>query len=300
MTQRLINHLMPGPAMPGSSEFYLCDNLEIYADNLKRLPSDWVWRDRPVDYYFNQQGYRMPEFEEINWDRYIAVFGCSHTVGVGLDQDSLWHTAWARQNNFHVVNLALSGGTKETTLMNLRDLLSHAPKLPRAVSIQWTEPTRACLWDRQDNINLASVSNSFSQDLTAYYKEYIMLEQQIDHEFAEIRKTAQALCRLAGVSLREYTDTTGYEHTDLEIIYPISPQVLLPAIEQLRNIDSQSIPHSTELSAWFNCLARDVTAHVSMQAISRDYTAHPGIPYNNRVAMAWSRWASRENISEIL
>lgn len=296
MTHQLKANLMPGPALPGSSAFYLCDDLETYRYNLERLPEDWIWRSRPVDYYFNQQGYRMMEFENINWDRYIAVFGCSNTVGVGLDQDSLWYTAWAKQNDFHVVNLALAGGTKETTLMNLRDLLNHAPKLPRAVSIQWTEPTRTCMWDRQGNINLASVSNSFDQDLASYYKEYILLGQQIDHEWTEIRKTVQALCRLAGVSLWEYTDMMGYEHTDLEIIYPMSPQVLLPAIRQLQDINGPNLASSPELSAWFNNLARDVTSHVGMQMISRDYTAHPGVQHNTRVSKVWARWANREQL----
>ena len=56
-----------------------------------------------VSYYMNKHGFRCPEFSDSDC---IAYFGCSHTFGLGIDQDDIWTELLANSLGLRSVNIS--------------------------------------------------------------------------------------------------------------------------------------------------------------------------------------------------
>ena len=90
-----------------------------------------LYDESSITYRLNSQGYRCPEFEDTASIRMISI-GCSHTFGVGLPQDALYHELFAKrlgsELGLDVINWNLgSGGASNNYIARLLHLT--VPKL---------------------------------------------------------------------------------------------------------------------------------------------------------------------------
>jgi len=63
-------------------EYCGIDTYDRYQRNLQTQPSDWLWRTKRIKYNFNNDGYRCPEWENIDWSASIILFNGSGTTGM--------------------------------------------------------------------------------------------------------------------------------------------------------------------------------------------------------------------------
>jgi hypothetical protein len=134
---------------------------------------DWVDTDKPEDaiykkdikYTFNEYGFRSDSFES-NSDINIMTCGCSHTVGVGVDQQEAWPFVLKEMvqsytgKTVSVHNLATSGASPDYVVRSIYKTMGILN--PDFVCVFWPPITRLEIpYDMDDrNFTQTFVKNS--------------------------------------------------------------------------------------------------------------------------------------------
>lgn len=148
-----------------SNKFTSCDSPTLFEKNLKIQPSDWHYRIKEVTYQCNSNGYRAPEWNNVDWCNSIIVFGCSCTVGVGLAEDETVTAYLSSMFNRPVINMGVSASSMQFSFIN-SILLSKNFTTPYAVVNLWTNIDRFTLFKEQE------IDHSGPWDDNALYAEF--------------------------------------------------------------------------------------------------------------------------------
>lgn len=127
---------------------YPLDTAEVYRANLAQTPPDWPWRNYPLRYITNSQGYRTAEFELIDWASSRVFFGCSNVFGEAIGAE---HTAASLVPGG--VNLGMGGAGPDFILANsIR--LKAAGVNPQACVYVWPNWSRCFDYLTEDHVTL--------------------------------------------------------------------------------------------------------------------------------------------------
>lgn len=135
--------------------FFGTDSKEVYKENLKHFGNNWYWANKEITYQFNKHGYRMKEFNEVDYNNYTIYFGCSHTVGVGVPLEQTFAFKASQEVNLDYVNAAVCGSSPEFAYINFMKFIKHAvdaKKLPKAIVINWPNIHRTFFWGKGHTI----------------------------------------------------------------------------------------------------------------------------------------------------
>ena len=128
------------------------DTEERFQENLKSQPEDWQWRNQPITYKLNSQNYRAPEWDSIDWENSVVMFGCSQVFGVGVDEDQTLGYYLSELLNKPVINLGIPGGSSMALWINTEKLLNYRIN-PLAVIYNWPSANRTVeLIDNKKNL----------------------------------------------------------------------------------------------------------------------------------------------------
>lgn len=123
------------------------DHAEMLEENLKKMPSDWLYRTKEITYARNSLGHRSKELKDLDLNNYILVTGCSNTEGVGLAVEDTYSHVLANKLNADYYNLALGATGQDVVLHNLVVWFNQIKVKPKAVIIQWPDFTRVVTGD---------------------------------------------------------------------------------------------------------------------------------------------------------
>lgn len=204
------NVLLPTPypiTYSTTTEFAHNDTVELFNSNKKRFGSTWHWYNNLVTYRFNSLGYRMnKELSEVDYDNYFAFFGCSFTAGTGIPVEATFSNLIAKRADVDYINAGVGGGTPELVVWNMTQLLTHAPKKPKVIMINWPEITRTAFWiDNKLQFMLPNRMGLDNNHWTKSYEAFIMEESHIENRFIMLRKLVQMLCNNAEIHLFEFS-----------------------------------------------------------------------------------------------
>jgi hypothetical protein len=101
--------------------------------------------DRSVSYKLNSQGYRCPEWADINWAQSHLLFGCSVVQGIGLESADTLDQELSKLLNGPVINLGIGGGSLPFILANTYKLIDAGIR-PKSVILVYPEPSRVALF----------------------------------------------------------------------------------------------------------------------------------------------------------
>lgn len=90
------------------------DNETTYKQNLidnRSVLERLEYIDYSIDYQFNSEGFRSPEFNQ-SFD--ILCFGCSFTFGTGLKYEHTWPAVLGQITNMSCANLGHPGSSNDT------------------------------------------------------------------------------------------------------------------------------------------------------------------------------------------
>ena len=149
-------------------EFTNLDSKENYEKNLKKLPIDWEYRNKKINYKYNQYGHRSVD-PSILSDDYFLFTGCSITEGVGLKLEDTYPYIVAKYYNKDYYNLAVGGSGNDLLTLNVLSFLLQFKK-PSKIFIQLPEENRYFLSNKTDNC--VGLFNGSSQE-TDIWKFYI-------------------------------------------------------------------------------------------------------------------------------
>jgi len=112
------------------------DDEATYKKNLEIQPADWPYRTKSVTYTVNSENYRTKEFKDIDWSNSIVIFGCSHVLGIGLDDKDIISSQLENILDIPVINMGVSGSSMLFNFHNLLILRDGYPA-PLAVVMIW-------------------------------------------------------------------------------------------------------------------------------------------------------------------
>jgi hypothetical protein len=128
------------------------DNEDDYNANLEKMPPDWIYRQTPITYTLNSDGYRTTEFSTIDWCNSIVLFGCSNVFGMGVDDSSTLSSQLQQLTGIPVINMGLAATSMTHALYN-QLILSEIEPNPLAIVNVWTVINRMCAFIPDKVIN---------------------------------------------------------------------------------------------------------------------------------------------------
>lgn len=148
------NKFLPG--YPDTEKLWSgTDTKKLYRENLKKQPADWYYRFNPVTYTFNSEGYRTQEFNNIDWANSVVIFGCSHVVGIGIDDKDTLPSQLENILGLPVVNMAVGGSSMLFNFHNSSILRGGYPT-PKAVVMIWPGLDRIAKYGKTNVDHLGS------------------------------------------------------------------------------------------------------------------------------------------------
>lgn len=151
---RLCNRVTNGPLIITDwsnryFNFYSMDTEQSFLENSKKFRTageDWPYLNKHIDYKFNSQGYRTNEWQNINWQESVVIFGCSNVLGEGLAEEDTVSSQLSKLLDRPVVNLGVSGTGIFFNFYNSVMLDKNFPT-PYAVVQMWPDSARVELFN---------------------------------------------------------------------------------------------------------------------------------------------------------
>jgi hypothetical protein len=113
-----------------------------YDRNVLTQRSDWYYKNKTIEYFYNESGHRSKNIANIDLDNYILFTGCSHTEGVGLELQKSYPYVTSELLQCDYYNLALGATGIDVMMYNLISWFSTIKTQPKAVIIQWPDYSR--------------------------------------------------------------------------------------------------------------------------------------------------------------
>lgn len=209
---------------PGSVlDFYGTDNKEDFLINCKRLPESWVYRNSPISYKFNSKGLRMnKEIEDVSVD-YIAGFGCSHTVGVGVNLEDTWIHLLSQDLGLDYINNGVSGGSIKLCAINFFNMLATKKTLPKIAVFAWPSSVRYCFYEDGEFVfylpRFITKDKKFQYHTQAYNS--LLLTNVLTTEALFYRQMVRITCDKLGIKYAEFTfdDKDDLKSRGVPLIY---------------------------------------------------------------------------------
>lgn len=114
---------------------------ELFEKNKKKMPDDWKYLTKNVEYNINRSGYRTKEWEDIDWKNSVVIFGDSCTFGTGLAEDETISSILEQQLGRPVINMGAPGYSNHQIVNNCATLIEKF-EIPYAVIINWSTSDR--------------------------------------------------------------------------------------------------------------------------------------------------------------
>ena len=183
-----------------------CDTEQLYNENLstpskKVLLEKYNWIGSCIEYKFNSEGFRSQEFKSDA--PAIAVFGCSHTQGIGLPYNQLWHQHLANRLNKSVFNFGIGGASADTCYR----LAEHYLPLLNIDTVVMLTPseTRLEFWHTADSFPWFMNVHSVPDDHKFFMPWYIDPRNANIYATKNIQSVAY-ICQMLGIDFYCYRD----------------------------------------------------------------------------------------------
>jgi hypothetical protein len=193
-------------SFPASLDFFSSDTKERFENNLITQPADWQYRTQPVEYIFNKHGFRTKEFEDIDFSNSVFLFGCSETMGTGLDETETISYQLEKKLGVPVINLARNGTSMHYSFVN-NLILKKICKKPIAVINHWTSLDRLTYYGKHTPTNLLPRHAFF------FRKYYGLLMNQLGFNIDDVTAHHEFQARLISENCKLLWDNTIYVET---------------------------------------------------------------------------------------
>jgi hypothetical protein len=122
-------------------------NIEYYKKD-QFLPGNignFIYGTRGCQLTINSLNYRCPEFEQVDWNKSVVVFGCSNVFGVNLNDADTICAQLEKIIDRPVINMGVPASSISYSVFN-QVILAEKNYNPYAVINIWTSPNRLTLF----------------------------------------------------------------------------------------------------------------------------------------------------------
>jgi hypothetical protein len=258
-----------------TSEFYTADNALTFSDNKHKLGPQWRFYSLPITYKINSHGYRMnKQLDEIDYNNYIAFFGCSFTVGVGLPLEETYAYRIAGHYGLgdNYINAAVGGSSPSFVVANMVHMFKNVPRLPKAIIVNWPPLNRIHYWykDRLTFMSTTLRTGTFDHKYWQRAFEDTVLEtSHMINSSKGLVDTVTTLCKISGVKLFQFSS-----------MHPITHDSIVEHCPDVSYVPFRDLQYTEEE---INTI--DVINRMKARDIHQTF-AHPGIYHQDRVVEA--------------
>jgi hypothetical protein len=162
--------LLSGPgSVPGAHNYQGTDSLEQRSHLKKIYGPTWKYYNKTITYTNNSNGYRAPEWDQVDWNNSVLVMGCSNVHGCGHDDEDTLPKRIERKINMPVVNLGANGTGLSFHVENTNILLAAGIN-PKAVVLMHPQPARFTYFFKSGFRNiLPGRPDKLHRDMWSYY-----------------------------------------------------------------------------------------------------------------------------------
>lgn len=155
-------------------------SLENYEKNLLSQEKDWYYSDKTITYERNELGHRSKPINQLDLDNYLLFTGCSYTEGIANLLEDTYPYLVSQKNNIDYYNLGLGGTGIDAMFFNLVQWISHIPKKPKALIVQWPNLARFLSFHRSyfDEAITNKAGGNFEEVYRAMRHKEIILDSQ--------------------------------------------------------------------------------------------------------------------------
>lgn len=202
------------------------DPEELFLENLKTQPEDWYYRTAEVKYTLNTEGYRAPEFDTVDWENSVVMFGCSQCFGIGVDDADTVSSQLSELIGKPVINLGVSGASMMFAFHNSIILKNICAK-PLAVVQMWSHHDRTAYYNSFGvtncgvwNYETVPYSRAWMDDLDHSRTHALFISMASKHlwnntkfyEFSLFEETANAIdCKLVRFPNLDYARDLSHQ-----------------------------------------------------------------------------------------
>lgn len=274
------NYFLTSPFEKGITvNFSGTDTEKIFRKNLKKYGTDWRWANKEITYKFNSLGYRMKEFSEIDYSNYIAFFGCSNTVGIGLPLEDTFANKISKKLGVDYVNSAVGGSSVEFQVQNFVQLMNSPVAKPKAVLFNWPDAARNFYWTDNDTIEFCLPGHDPKSMHWRYsYREFLLHTDHILNRFKHMRDTVNVICK--GYDIKLFEITIGQSVTEF---YQLNPDIFYTSVCPC----NEGRETENNLEVLNVCRARDL---IPTNSRIMTYVAHPGTFFNDLITDKFIDW----------
>lgn len=123
------------------------DSADMFAERAPTQSPDWLYHTKKFTYKFNDLGHRTKRLSELDFDNYVLYVGCSHTMGVGLEEETIYPHLLSKELGMDYYNLALPATGIDVLEYNLLTWISTTKKQPKLIVVQWPDHSRYIEYD---------------------------------------------------------------------------------------------------------------------------------------------------------
>jgi len=164
---------------PGNRSYAGTDTEEAFTNNLDTQSKNWYYRKNPVCYKLNSSNYRTLEFKDVNWQESVVVFGCSHVVGLGLDEEDTITSCLSKLINRPVINMGVAASSMYFSLNNSAILNKYYPT-PKGVVQIWTSTERFIYYEKNKVEHLGTwVLDNVKSERTDFYRTWALDKENV-------------------------------------------------------------------------------------------------------------------------
>ena len=167
----------------GQHKWVYGDNLDNFELTKKKAPSDWKYLTKEVIYTLNNDGYRAPEWNEVDWKNSIVLFGCSCTYGLGVSDDETIAYHLEKLSGRPVINLGVPAGSNSLMIQNAINLQEFFTA-PYAVAHIWSTTDRFKFFGKKDVYN-AGPWDTWDRDNPSFVSQSVNVHQLWKLTFAD-------------------------------------------------------------------------------------------------------------------
>lgn len=152
------------------------DDQQNYHQNLMHKSQDleahgWIHSEQKILYKFNSHGFRDIEFD----DRPAGLaLGCSHTMGVGIQEQHTWPRQLAKKLAMHVWNLGIGGASLDCCFR----VIDHYIEVlePKFVILQIPSSSRYEIYQGRW-VTISAANTDIPSDLAGFFKYWFAYDE---------------------------------------------------------------------------------------------------------------------------
>jgi hypothetical protein len=167
----------------GSNKWMATDSPECYRGNCDNsIQFENTWKDVDLTYNLNSQGYRCPEWDQIEWEESVVIYGDSCIAGVGVTENNTLSYFLQEELQRPVINLGVGGSSNLFSLYNMINTKT-ADITPYAVINVETSPERTLTFCKPGVANTGlNHWGSWNTDKLGYRRFWLKHEENyIEH-----------------------------------------------------------------------------------------------------------------------